>query len=237
MNSNFNDIIDVILTFNKYEELSKNIAVSGSIVPYIVTNKESFEYHSDFYFLVRQKKINNVRNVIRKLSKEYIFDIVSDSTKYSSNDYGFKIKYENTIIGFFPYSIVDNNFTIKTFSITKGKNEVGLKIKTIPNISKSSVIRYINFNGDRKIRIISPEFILANKEVNEKQPGNLTSETIRFLRDLSDENVLQTLRENVSKMKVNIEHRKIKKFDYKFTLLVIFLVGILIFLTYKCFKK
>lgn len=237
MNSNFNDIIDVILTFNKYEELSKNIAVSGSIVPYIVTNKESFEYHSDFYFLVRQKKINNVRNVIRKLSKEYIFDIVSDSTKYSSNDYGFKIKYENTIIGFFPYSIVDNNFTIKTFSITKGRNEVGLKTKIIPNISKSSVIRYINFNGDRKIRIISPEFILASKEVNEKQPGNPTSETIRLLRDLSDENVLQALRENVSKMKVNIEHRKIKKFDYKFMILVIFLVIILVFLTYKCFEK
>ena len=70
MESNFNDIIDVILTFNKNEELSKNIAVSGSIVPYIVTNKESLECHTDFYFLVKHKKINDVRDIIKKGEKK-----------------------------------------------------------------------------------------------------------------------------------------------------------------------
>lgn len=237
MGSNFNDIIDVILTFNKNEELSKNIAVSGSIVPYIVTNKESLECHTDFYFLVKHKKINDVRDIIKKLSKEYTFDIVSDSKKYSAIDYGFKIKYENTVVGFFPYSIVDNNFTIRTFSITKGKKEAGLKTKAIPNITKSSVIRYVNFNGDDKIRIVSPEFILASKEMSERKPGNPTPETIKLLREICDESVLQALRENISKAKVNVEYRKSKKFDYKFMLIVIFLVAILIFLAYKCFKK
>ena len=124
MNSNFNDIIDVILTFNKNEELSKNIAVSGSIVPYIVTNKESLECHTDFYFLVKHKKINDVRDIIKKLSKEYTFDIVSDSKNYSASDYGFKIMYGDTVVGFFPYSIVDNNFTIILYICRTPQSEI-----------------------------------------------------------------------------------------------------------------
>ena len=86
MNSNYNDIIDIILTFTSDEELSGDIAVSGSIVPYLVTNKESMEYHSDFYILVKNKKINLVRDKIKKLTKEYEFDFISDSKKYSKEE-------------------------------------------------------------------------------------------------------------------------------------------------------
>ena len=111
------------------------------------------------------------------------------------------------------------------------------KTKVIPNITKSSVIRYVNFNGDDKIRIVSPEFILASKEMSERKPGNPTPETMKLLRKICDESVLQALRENISKAKVNVEYRKSKKFDYKFVLMVIFLVAILVFLAYKCFKK
>ena len=69
MNSNYNDIIDIILTLTDDEDISNNIAISGSIVPYLVTNKESLEYHSDFYILVKSKKIDLVRNKVRKLTK------------------------------------------------------------------------------------------------------------------------------------------------------------------------
>ena len=83
MNSNYNDIIDIILTLTDDEDISNNIAISGSIVPYLVTNKESLEYHSDFYILVKSKKIDLVRDKVRKLTKEYEFDFVSDSKRYS----------------------------------------------------------------------------------------------------------------------------------------------------------
>ena len=124
MNSNYNDIIDIILTLTDDEDISNNIAISGSIVPYLVTNKESLEYHSDFYILVKSKKIDLVRNKVRKLTKEYEFDFVSDSKRYSKEDYGFKIKYQGTTVGFFPYSLIDNDFTIKTYSLNKEKDKI-----------------------------------------------------------------------------------------------------------------
>ena len=167
MNSNYNDIIDIILTFTSDEELFSDIAVSGSIVPYLVTNKESMEYHSDFYILVKNKKINLVRDKIKKLTKEYEFDFISDSKKYSKEDYGFKVKYQGTTVGFFPYSLIDNNLTIKTYAINKDNTKISLKKKIIPDVKKSSVIRLINFSK-QKIRIMSPEFILADKETKEK---------------------------------------------------------------------
>ena len=55
MKSNYNDIIDIILTFIKDEEIAKNILVSGSIVPYLISSKVSLGYHNDLYFLVQEK--------------------------------------------------------------------------------------------------------------------------------------------------------------------------------------
>ena len=67
MNGNYNDIIDIIITLIDDEEIANSIVVSGSIVPYIIMNKESYEYHTDFYVLVKEKKISNVRDKIKKL--------------------------------------------------------------------------------------------------------------------------------------------------------------------------
>ena len=164
MKSNYNDIIDVILTLTEDESISSNIAICGSIVPYIVAKKESNEIHMDFYILVKQKKMSLVRNKIKKLSDEYDFDFVSDSKKYGNGDYGFKVKYEGTAIGFFPYSLVDNNLCIKTYAKMKDQGKVRLKKKIISGVEKSDVIRAIPFNEDRTLRIMSPEFILSETE-------------------------------------------------------------------------
>ena len=90
MNSNYNDIIDIILTLTDDEDISNNIAISGSIVPYLVTNKESLEYHSDFYILVKSKKIDLVRNKVRNTyltGKDYK-SFVKYWMAYSGNNYG-----------------------------------------------------------------------------------------------------------------------------------------------------
>lgn len=236
MNNNFNDIIDVILTFYKDDEIKKDIIVYGSIVPYLIMNKESSNNISDFCFLARQSKIGNIRKRIKKLSLEYKFDIIYDSKKYSKKDYGLKIKYENTIIGFYPYSIIDNNLTIKTFSMSKDETEIKLKTKIIPNISKSSVVRYISFDDELRVRILSPEFILANIETEEKKGREFEIETIKLLRNLSDESILHILRESISKMNINIDYKKKKKIDYGFMIIVFVLLVILAFLAYVCFK-
>lgn len=236
MNSNYNDIIDIILTFTSDEELLGDIAVSGSIVPYLVTNKESMEYHSDFYILVKNKKINLVRDKIKKLTKEYEFDFISDSKKYSKEDYGFKVKYQGTTVGFFPYSLIDNNLTIKTYAINKDNTKISLKKKIIPDVKKSSVIRLINFSN-QKIRIMSPEFILADKETKEKRIGNPTDETMYLLSKISDESVLKVIRESISNMEVKIDTKETKNNDYILVIILAVLFILLLVVAYICFKK
>lgn len=236
MNSNFNDIIDVILTFSKDDEIKKDIVVYGSIVPYLITNKESLNNILDFCFLVRKNRIDSIRKYLKKLSKDYKFDIIYDSKNYSNVDYGFNIKYENTIIGFFPYTIIDNNLTIRNFSISKDINEAKLKTKIISNVSKNSIIRYIKISDDIKVRIASPEFILASIETEEKKGKECEIEILTFLRNLSDENILHALRESISKMRVNISYGRKKKIDYKFIIIVFILLMILAVLSYVCFK-
>ena len=237
MKSNYNDIIDIILTLIDDEEIASSIAVSGSIVTYIISNKESFEYHTDFYILVKEKKIKMVRDKIKKLSKEYQLDIVSDSKRYSKEDYGIKIKYENTTVGFFPYSLIDNNFSVKTYGLNKYNMEVRLKTKIVPNVTKSSIIRLTKFTNDKTLRIMSPEFILADKEAREKEPGNPTKETMRLLNNLSDESVLKVIRESVGNTRIKVQTRKLKENNTILIIILLSLIILLITIAYICFKK
>ncbi len=236
MNSNYNDIIDIILTLTSDEDMSNNIAISGSIVPYLVTAKESFEYHSDFYILMKNKKTDEVRKKIKELTKEYEFDIISDSKKYSKEDYGFKIKYQGTTVGFFPYSIINNDLTIKTYAISKDGTKISLKKKVIPSVTKSSVIKMIRF-AKTKIRIMTPEFILADKEIKEKNPGNPTEETMYLLNKICDESVLKVVRESVSNTEVKINTKDTKNNNYILIIILSVLVVLLIAVAYICFKK
>ncbi len=237
MDGNYNDIIDIILTLISDESISKSIAVSGSIVPYIITNKESDEYHSDFYVLVKEKKMEEVRSKLKKLSKEYQFDIISDSKKNAGADYGFKIKYENTIAGFFPYSLLDGDLNIKTYSHDKENKKIILKKKIIPKVSKSSVIRLINFGKDNQLRIMSPEFILADKETREKQPGNPTKETMYLLDKICDESVLKVVRQSFGNARVTMLSKKVREDNLLLTIVLAILFIILLLMAYICFKK
>ncbi len=237
MNSNYNDIIDIIITLIEDEEIKNSIVVSGSIVPYIVAGKESYEYHTDFYILVKEKKSDSIRRKIKKLSKEYQFDVISDSKRYSKDDYGFKIKYQNTTVGFFPYSLIDNNFKIKTYGVNKDNKEARLKTKIIPNVSKSSVIRLTKFTSDKNLRIMSPEFILADKQTREKEPGNPTNETMRLLNNISDESVLKFVRQSVSNTKVKVQTKRIKQGNEVLIVILILAFVLLSIILYICLKK
>ena len=236
MKSNYNDIIDVILTLTEDESISSNIAICGSIVPYIVAKKESNEIHMDFYILVKQKKMNLVRNKIKKLSLEYDFDFVSDSKKYGNGDYGFKVKYEGTAIGFFPYSLVDNNLCIKTYAKMKDQGKVRLKKKVISGVEKSDVIRAIPFNEDRTLIIMSPEFILSEIESRDKNSEYTTKETFRLLDKMCDYKILEKVREKVDDTKIYIETKSIVNSNLILSIILGVLLVILIIVAILCFK-
>ncbi len=230
MRQNYNDIIDILLTINKDEEISKNIAVSGSIVPYIIAGKESEEFHTDFYILVKEKKINTVRSKMKELSKEFEIDFVSDSTNYYRKDFGFKMKYQNTIVGFFPYSLIDKNLTIKTYSISNDEEnkKIIYKVRMVPNISKNCVIKYARFTNEERLRIVSPEFILVDKELKEKQPGNPTKETVDLLEKICDETIVKMIRKSMINQDVVITSANLNIFNQRKNILLIGAVVIVI---------
>ena len=210
MKGNYNDIIDIILTLQKNETINKNIIISGSIVPYLLLNKESSENHTDLYILVNEQELSNVRKEMKKMSKEYLIDIISDSRKMNKTDYGFKMKYENTFIGFFPYEFLNNNFILKTYSINKNKTEIALKTKSIPCLTKTILFRQIKFNN-KSLTIMNPEYVLVDKESREKEPGNPTKETMNLLNKICDESILKVIRKSFIDSKIELKKENIKK--------------------------
>ena len=128
-----------------------NVIIDGNIMKENLKNsnkKESWLLNE-----LKSKKIDLVRNKVRKLTKEYEFDFVSDSKRYSKEDYGFKIKYQGTTVGFFPYSLIDNDLTIKTYSLNKEKDKIDFKKKIIPRVTKSSVIEKSSNTVTNEIKI------------------------------------------------------------------------------------
>ncbi len=237
MRGNYNDIIDVLLTLTEDEDIAKSTAISGSIVPYIISNKDSNEFHGDFYVLVKEKKIKSIRRKMKALSDEYEFDFISDSSKYGSGDYGFKVKYERTAIGFFPYSLINNNLCIKTYAKMKDEGKVKLKTKIIPRVSKSNVIRLIPFSKDRTLRIMSPEFILAEIETRNGDAEYTTKETYRLLDKLCDQSVLRKVRDSVDDTKIKVETKSMVNFNLILTITLAIVFVALLVVAILCFKK
>lgn len=234
MKSNFNDLIDVILTFVNNEELSKSVVVSGSMVPYLAVHKDSNEIHNDLCFLVKEKKIKKVRSIVDKLSYEYEFDIVSDSSKLSNYDHGFEIKYQDNLVYFFPYSIINNELKIGSYYTED--NIITLKTKTIPNIRKENIIKLIKFDK-YYVRILSPEFILVQKENNEKNLREMNLPYIKILNKISDDEVLESIRKSMKKESVNINTVKIKKNEKLIVIALSIIFVILVIIGIVLFKK
>ncbi len=229
MNGNYNDVIDIILTFTSDKDLNELIAISGDVIPYLIINRK-FKEHLDFNILVREKKLNYVRKKIEKLSQEYEFDIVSDSLDYNDKDYGFKIIYQDTKVNFIPYSIVNDNFLSKHYHINEDEKTVKLTIRKIKNITKNSIIKKIKLDGV-SVRVVSPEFLLANMEIKNKK----NMKVINMLSDLSDESVLRLLRNKVGKMIIAKKEKKIKKSKFMYFLIpfILFIVILVIYIIKK----
>ncbi len=210
MKSNYNDVIDLLLTIIEEEEVRKSILICGSIVPYIILGEESKEFHNDLYVYVKRNKIDLVRKELIKLSKKYELDIVSDTKKLGKYEFGFKIKYEDTIIGFFPYTLVNNKLTVKTYRVNTDEKKIEYKTKVLEDINKEDIIRSIMLS-DKAIRIISPEYLLVDLE----QKGELRNKTyIKRLANISDNSKIVKLRLSYANIKVELENRNILLHGY-----------------------
>ena len=225
MKSNYNDVIDLLLTIVEDEEVRKSILICGSIVPYIILGEESKEYHNDLYIYVKRNKMDLVRKALIKLSKKYELDIVSDTKKLGKYEFGFKIKYEDTIIGFFPYTLINNKLTVKTYRVNTDEKKIEYKTKVLEEINKEDIIRLVMLS-DKAIRIISPEYLLVDLE----QKGELHNKTyIKRLANISDNSKIVKLRLSHSNIKVDLENRNmVEKTPFLNVLIVILFLILLI---------
>lgn len=225
MKSNYNDVIDLLLTIVEDEEVRKSILICGSIVPYIILGEESKEYHNDLYIYVKRNKMDLVRKSLIKLSKKYELDIVSDTKKLGKYEFGFKIKYEDTIIGFFPYTLINNKLTVKTYRVNTDEKKIEYKTKVLEEINKEDIIRSVMLS-DKAIRIISPEYLLVDLE----QKGELHNKTyIKRLANISDNSKIVKLRLSHSNIKVDLENRNmVEKTPFLNVLIVILFLILLI---------
>lgn len=232
MKNNYNDIIDIILTFINEKSLQENIVMGGSIVPYLISNKESSDFISDFYILVNEKRIKSVRKKIEKLSRIYLFDIISDSQDLTGKDYGFTIKYEDTSLGLFLFNTDKNNFIIKTYSCDD--NKISLKTKLIPSFSLNKAIKQTTIDN-KKILVLLPEFVLIEKELSDNYDRH--DDTIILLKKICDEEIISLIRSDVQKTKIKVITKKIKSNDVFINILLFILFIIIILIAYICFKK
>lgn len=84
---------------------------------------------------------------------------------------------------------------------------------------------------------MSPEFILADKEMREKDPGNPTGETMYLLNKISDESVLKVVRDSVSNTQIKITTKETSDNNYILITILAVLFILLLVIAYICFKK
>ena len=237
MKNNYNDIIDILVTLLDDKEIQSSMVVSGCIVPFLVTKKEPDEYIRDFSILIKQSHMDSVRKKIMKLSKEYAFDILSDSNNYMYGDYGFKIKYNDTYVRFEPYSFLSNNFKIKSYALSEDEKEIITKTSIIYNITKNCIIRYTNFSDNKKIRIISPEYLISKIETMENKAFGPSLKVIEMLNILSDESILKIMREKVENQDIDIKRQKAKKDNQMLYIIIGAILVVIITIIFILIKK
>lgn len=209
MKTNYNDIIDVFLTFLNDERIKGDMLIYGSIVPYLISKKEPRENLKDTYILVETKEIKKFRKVLKELSKEYLFDIVDDSLYYGKDDYGFKMNYEGNIIGIFPYELYIDEFIIKTYKVDFEEKKIKLKTKVLDKVSSNSIVRQAMLTKNNLLKVCSPEYIMLYKVLKSKE--FYKTETYKLLNQITDESIIKVLENSIAKIKINIETKKIKR--------------------------
>ena len=161
-------------------------------------------------------KEENKTNVYLNVDEEDKNEIVNGEGMYTLDN-----NYKKIIIS----SNIDNDYVIN------------LKTKTIPNITKSSFIRNIRFAKNKILRIVTPEFILADKESRENEFGNMTDEAMHLLNKISDESVLKITREAIGDTQIKIIEKKLIKNDKIVNIILLFIFLMLLIIAYICFKK
>lgn len=234
MDGNYEDIIDIILTFQEEELIKDKLIYSGSFIPYLMDNVKTSDYIDDVRIFVNIKDIDSVRKELYRLSKIFMFDIVFDSIKLTENDYGFKFKYETTIVTVSPYSFKEKNLYFRTFLINNDLKTISQRQNKMQRFSETNFFRTQNLNEDDSIYINTPEFLLIKEQ--RKEESNI--EIINILKCYTDKKLLNIVKKAFKNSEVKVKVAPIKKVVINQTKILIglLLLALIIFILYSVFK-
>ncbi|HOZ54387.1 MAG TPA: hypothetical protein PKY25_03580 [Bacilli bacterium] len=224
MNNNYDEILDIILTFVEDEDISNKLIYSGDIIPFLIKDIESNKYHNDIEILVEFDDMRLVRKTIYNLSKEFDFEILLDTNKVTTHDYGFRIKYDNTVISIHPYSIKKNNLYIRSFTISQDMKKVIQKLRKIPNFNETDAFRTLEIKDNKIIKIITPEFLLSDLESKD----NTDKKIIEMLYKISDKKLLKITKKAIQKTETTLTEEEIKPKIIDQNIIIIALIIIVI---------
>ena len=165
---------------------------------------------------------DEVRKVMGGLSKEFDFEIIFDTDKVTTHDYGFRFKYDNTVVSVHPYTIKKNNLYIRSFSISTDLKRVIQKLKKIPNFNEREAFRTLELKDDKVIKIITPEFLLADLESKD----STNKEIIEMLYKISDKKLLKIVKRAILKTEITIKEEEIKPRIFDQNVIIIGLVAL-----------
>ncbi len=206
MNNNYGEILDIILTFVENEDICNKVIYSGSVIPFVIKKEESNIYHNDFEIFVEFDDMKQVRRAIYNLSREFDFEITIDTNKVTAHDYGFRIKYDNTIVSINPYTIKKNNLYIRSFSVSQDMKKIIQKLRKIPNFNEREAFRTLEIEDAKVIKIVTPEFLLADLESKDDADKKI----VEKLYKMSDKKLLKAVKKAVQKTEITIKEEEIK---------------------------
>ncbi|MGE5456013.1 MAG: hypothetical protein ACM3O4_02800 [Ignavibacteriales bacterium] len=162
---NYSNIINILMSIIQDEELADIVFVSGGIVPWLVSKKDSKRNHSDIDLLVLQENMLKVRKFLRKYN---LYDASLDSLNYEDAemvDYGVDTYIRDIPVGFYPYEQISDELIVqRSFSSTDVSGRKDLKVKEIPNMKVTDYLAKTTLPNGSVIGISSLEVVKVTKE-------------------------------------------------------------------------
>lgn len=162
---NYSNIINILMSIIQDEELADIVFVSGGIVPWLVSKKDSKRNHSDIDLLVLQENMLKVRKFLRKYN---LYDASLDSLNYEDAemvDYGVDTCISGIPVGFYPYEQISDELIVqRSFSSTDVSGRKDLKVKEIPNMKVTDYLAKTTLPNGSVIGISSLEVVKVTKE-------------------------------------------------------------------------
>lgn len=163
---NYEVIIDILMRIAEDKELSNVVFVSGGIVPWLVSKRDSKRNHGDIDFIVSEENMPKVR---RFLIENNLYEPSLDSLNYeeaNSIDYGVDTFIDSIPIGFYPFEQGEDGLIIqRSFTPNEIEGRKDLKVKKIPMMELNDYLSITTLPNSREIGISSLEVVKASKEL------------------------------------------------------------------------